>query len=257
MLRYTPRFALRSVTASACAAAAAAAASSSCLTLVAASQAAPLCFAAVPVAARRLCSTGVETRTRLHEQTLSELQGEETQAHEPEPATPPGWALAHDLGSNFFTATKKVGDETLDLYCPLRSPRATAAEREAGREDGAAAQPFSVLISRKGRGDSLFASLSVLSGELVVEQIQMIDGTAAMSAAELRELHRGTSAKITQSYEGPGIFELEEPFADPLFAFLEDRGLTDEFGEFVALYAYHTEQREYINWLQKLSSFTK
>jgi complement component 1 Q subcomponent-binding protein, mitochondrial len=82
----------------------------------------------------------------------------------------------------------------------------------------------------------------------------MLDGPVPENTA--LDFHRELGDKFAASYEGPGIFELEEPFADPLFSFLEERGLSDDFAEFVALYAYHTEQREYINWLNKLSTFT-
>lgn len=198
------------------------------------------------------------TRVRLHDQTLSEIQGEETQHTEGEPQVPAGWAVEHELGTNYFTARRETPDgETLDLHCTLRSPKATAAERDAGREDGAAAQPFTVCITRKGASTAMFCSMSVHSGELVVEQIRLLDGPIVSNKVQLQQLHRGIGDGFVTQYEGPGIFELEEPFADPLFAFLEDRGLSDEFGEFVALYAYHTEQREYINWLQKLAAFTK
>lgn len=200
---------------------------------------------------------GTASRARLHDQTLSEVQGEETQHTEAEPPVPQGWSVEHELGTNFFTAKRTVGDETLELYCPLRSPKATAAERDAGREDGAAAQPFSVVITRSGKPTAMFCNLSVHSGELVVEQIRMLDGADKLTRTDFLDMHRGIGTKLLTQYEGPGIFELEEPFADPLFAFLEDRGLSDDFGEFVALFAYHIEQREYINWLQKMASFTK
>jgi len=193
-------------------------------------------------------------RSTLHDQTNSEIQGEESNTNEPEPQVPSGWSVSHNLGTNYFTGTKSFGDETLSLYCPLRSPRATTAAREAGNEDGASSQPFSVLINRSGNNASMFVNLSVVGGELVVEQIRMLDGP--LGEKDAMDFHRELGDKSAATYEGPGIFELEEPFADPLFNFLEERGLSDEFAEFVALYAYHTEQREYINWLQKLSSFT-
>ena len=227
-------------------------ASSSSSLMTSASAAAMSTATPIAAMARRYASSARET---LRAQTLSEIQGEETQAAEPEPQVPAGWAVAHDLGTNFFTGKKSFGDESLELYCPLRSPKATAAERDAGREDGGAAQPFSVYIARTGKQTSMFVSRSVVAGELVVEQIRMVDG--ALAASQARDMHRGVGDKIGTAYEGPGIFELEEPFADPLFAFLEERGLSDEFGEFIALYAYHTEQREYVNWLQKLASFTQ
>lgn len=193
-------------------------------------------------------------RSSLNDQTNSEIQGEESNNNEPEPQVPAGWSVNHTVGTNYFTAKKSFGDETLNLYCPLRSPRATTASREAGNEHGEAAQPFSVLINRSGNKASMFVNLSVVGGELVVDQIRMLDGPVGENDA--LNFHREIGDKFAVSYEGPGIFELEEPFADPLFSFLEERGLSDDFAEFVALYAYHTEQREYINWLQKLATFT-
>jgi hypothetical protein len=40
-------------------------------------------------------------------------------------------------------------------------------------------------------------------------------------------------------------------------AYLEERGITPELGEYLRFLIYDKEQREYLGWLQKVENFTK
>jgi hypothetical protein len=49
--------------------------------------------------------------------------------------------------------------------------------------------------------------------------------------------------------------ELADPLREGFAAFLEERGVTEDVGEFLRHALYDKEQREYIGWLGRVEKF--
>jgi len=56
---------------------------------------------------------------------------------------------------------------------------------------------------------------------------------------------------------GPVFDELADPLRDAFAAYLEERGVNEDLGEFVRHALYDKEQREYIGWLEKVGGFVE
>jgi len=56
-------------------------------------------------------------------------------------------------------------------------------------------------------------------------------------------------------YTGPVLDELDDEVQEALYAYLEERGITPDLGEYLLHLIHDKEQREYMDWLDKMTSF--
>lgn len=59
-----------------------------------------------------------------------------------------------------------------------------------------------------------------------------------------------------EGYAGPNLEDLEEAVQEEIFSYLADRKIDDDLAYFVLSYSREKEQKEYVNWLDKVSNFT-
>ena len=57
------------------------------------------------------------------------------------------------------------------------------------------------------------------------------------------------------TYAGPTFEDLDEELQLSLQSFLEERGMNEEFGSYVGMYALKKENNLYMNWLENLNHF--
>ena len=57
------------------------------------------------------------------------------------------------------------------------------------------------------------------------------------------------------TYAGPTFEDLDEDLQLSLQSFLEVRGMNEEFGSYVGMYALKKENNLYMNWLENLDRF--
>lgn len=81
------------------------------------------------------------------------------------------------------------------------------------------------------------------------------DGTFVDIRHVALEAAEGTTSETT--YTGPVFDELADPLRDAFAAYLEERGVNEDLGEFVRHALYDKEQREYIGWLEKVGGFVE
>lgn len=173
----------------------------------------------------------------------AELQEEQSLPDKPQPpAVPHGWTLEQKAGDSFFTMKKSYGDETLELYCEIPT-------MESEPEGQAKHYPFVLRVERKN--SALEFTLTSVDAELV------IDGVASFKDLALAR-DRSASGLLSKErkYQGPVMGELNGSIVEGFVTFLEERGVNDDFGAFVAQYAYFKEQNEYENWLKSIIDFS-
>ncbi|RNF05558.1 putative mitochondrial glycoprotein [Trypanosoma rangeli] len=79
-----------------------------------------------------------------------------------------------------------------------------------------------------------------------------VGGNAASPAPTDTEVHYNN---IFGGYPGPNLDEVEEEVLDGIQAWLAERCIDDQFGEFVGQYSVWVEQMEYERWLRQLRDF--
>lgn len=208
----------------------------------------------LPVAAFAASMSGRTTPMRfvshaeLHDCASSELAEERSRTDKNLPAVPQGWKLTHASGDSFFQMTRQFQDETHDVYCRLQPKDPEVAER--ANDQVVEHFPFQFYVS-KGK-QTLEFSLTSVDNELVV------DGVATFDDPNLaKDMSAASMSKRDHKYQGPAIHELDSRLVNSIIQYLDQRGVNDEFAQFVAEYSYWMEQTEYEGWLQNVANFAK
>ncbi len=142
-------------------------------------------------------------------------------------------------------------DPSMDDLEAMQAGAAEAAERgEEGEEPMINfGINFTATITKKN-GDRLLVDC-VASEQLQVDNVQFIpasaSGTKPASASEVD----GTL------YGGPVFEHLDQSLQDAFYDYLEDRFIDQDLCFFVLSYARHKEQKEYVNWLNKVLDFVE
>lgn len=63
--------------------------------------------------------------------------------------------------------------------------------------------------------------------------------------------------KLSHSYTGPTFSELDEELQGSFHEFLQERGFTKQFAQFIPSYVEFKEQNEYVRWLDNLNGFVR
>lgn len=106
---------------------------------------------------------------------------------------------------------------------------------------------FTATITKKN-GDQLLLEC-VASEQLQIDNVQFIPAQHAMKSESPVGDVDGTL------YGGPVFEHLDESLQDAFYDYLEDRFIDQDLCFFVLSYARHKEQKEYVNWLNKVLEF--
>eukprot|EP00195_Chlamydomonas_chlamydogama_P016390 CAMPEP_0202900338 /NCGR_PEP_ID=MMETSP1392-20130828/11160_1 /ASSEMBLY_ACC=CAM_ASM_000868 /TAXON_ID=225041 /ORGANISM="Chlamydomonas chlamydogama, Strain SAG 11-48b" /LENGTH=242 /DNA_ID=CAMNT_0049586709 /DNA_START=81 /DNA_END=809 /DNA_ORIENTATION=+ len=70
--------------------------------------------------------------------------------------------------------------------------------------------------------------------------------------------HEPKDGHVSESfYTGPVFEELDENLQNEFRSYLQERGITEDLGEYLRHLIYDKEQKEYVGWLQKVRDFVK
>jgi len=155
------------------------------------------------------------------------------------PAGPPApWALRESPDDTLLTLQRKMGSEDISIDLQVNSqPSFTAEVSDEGEELNLVA--FNVTVT-KGEEALVFECES--------------DGTFVginHVSHEPKEGHASESA-----YTGPVFDELDESLQGDFSAYLTERGVNEDVGEYLRHLIYDKEQRSYLTWLKKVKAFT-
>ena len=73
---------------------------------------------------------------------------------------------------------------------------------------------------------------------------------------EVRYVPTGKDPDDEDLYAGPVFHELDEELQDSFYTYLADRKVDQDLAFFVVAHSQNKEQKEYVNWLNKLVDFT-
>ncbi|RNF16134.1 putative mitochondrial glycoprotein [Trypanosoma conorhini] len=189
------------------------------------------------------------------------------------PPTPVAPAGPRGMERHTIRVQLTTRDPSLDPECDVRGehfPFSLFVQRGVGGAGGVAEERGLYEQSIEVRAD-------FVEGELVVDHV-VFHGThapAAMASSPARphsqkaEPHNAgstasppalTEAEVQYNnlfggYPGPNLDEVEEEVLDGIQAWLAERCIDDQFGEFVGQYSVWVEQMEYERWLRQLRDF--
>lgn len=98
--------------------------------------------------------------------------------------------------------------------------------------------------------------------EVIVTKVngdKMVIQCVAFNPMEIKGVRYVASGKNIEDktlYYGPDFESLDDDFREAFQSYLEDRKIDDELCDFINCYADEKAQKEYTNWLQKLSTLT-
>ena len=160
----------------------------------------------------------------------------------PEPFT-----LTEMQGDTLMTLTRSYGsDETVSvdimIQDDLNQDEPVAFEDEdTGEIDIDVSVDFIVTVSKRGSKQELVFECSSDGSFMEIQRV-------SLEPEDEDEVEEGM-------YTGPVFDELDDAVQEALYAYLEERGITPEIGEYLLHLIHDKEQREYMDWLDKMTSF--
>lgn len=203
------------------------------------------CFA--PAVARLMAAPTALTAVRhssLSDTLNSELQGEKARDDLPtEPAIPAGWTVTYVGDQQVFTLSKAFKGEQITIESSFYNE---AVNPEGNAENVGSME---LTISNPAKNEALVCALDVEEEELVLDSI--------MHVSDYGKYTKLSGEERSKLYGGPEISELDQQVVGNFVGYLEERGVNDEIAKFVLDYSNFREQKEYENWLTKVSKFTE
>jgi len=121
---------------------------------------------------------------------------------------------------------------------------------------------FPDLNEESIREDELPEADPMLKFDVIVEKpnhklIITCKATATLKVSNVQYLPAGKEVDDDFLYSGPTFSQLSEELADSFLSFLAERKIDDDMAFFVLSYSREKEQKEYVNWLNKVLEFVE
>ena len=159
--------------------------------------------------------------------------------------------IKEEPGVSVVTLSRKHGDEKIEVKFNVQDfnegdgmieeAEEGDEENDPENEDGSnGGIDFEVTIQK---GNSKVIIDAMASESLNINNIRYIDGAHA------------TTDEMTL-YTGPNFEDLEESVQAAFYEYLTERNIDDDLSFFILAHSREKEQKEYINWLEKMQDFT-
>mmetsp|Transcript_3217 Transcript_3217/g.6448 ORF Transcript_3217/g.6448 Transcript_3217/m.6448 type:complete len:275 (-) Transcript_3217:1152-1976(-) len=158
----------------------------------------------------------------------------------PEPFT-----LTETKGDTLLTLTRSYGsDETVMVDVMVNDQdeeEPLAFEDEDGELDVDVSIEFVVTVLKKDKDEELVFECSSDGSYLEIKNL-------SLEPSDEDELDEAL-------YTGPVFEELDDEVQESLYSFLQEREITPDLAEYLLNLVHDKEQREYMDWLQKMITF--
>lgn len=180
----------------------------------------------------------------------------------PEPATPRGWTVKHEMGTGEFWVSRMYENDvgTLEELKVIGSVEIKDPEKTYRQQDGEREEPehfnFSLFVSKPKKGEEVGGvefMLTSVDSEIVLDGMAVHSNRADLVVAMTRKKSCVVDKELR--YRGPYINELDEDFADEIMNYLDERGVHNTFAEFIRDLAHTVEQAEYEHFLKLIRAF--
>jgi len=159
--------------------------------------------------------------------------------------------IKEEPGISVVTLSRKHGDEKIEVKFNVQDfnegdgmieeAEEGDEENDPENEDGSnGGIDFEVTIQK---GNSKVIIDAMASESLGIQNIRYVDGAHA------------TTDEMTL-YTGPNFEDLEESVQAAFYEYLTERNIDDDLSFFILAHSREKEQKEYINWLEKMQDFT-
>ena len=159
--------------------------------------------------------------------------------------------IKEEPGVSVVTLSRKHGDEKIEVKFNVQDfnegdgmieeAEEGDEENDPENEDGSnGGIDFEVTIQK---GNSKVIIDAMASESLNINNIRYIDAAHA------------TTDEMTL-YTGPNFEDLEESVQAAFYEYLTERNIDDDLSFFILAHSREKEQKEYINWLEKMQDFT-
>lgn len=142
-----------------------------------------------------------------------------------------------------------------------------SADGEEEEEDLVGALNFTVTVTKGGNngglrfdliaGDPLMEEPSETPRMITIDKIVYYNTAEDMAQADTAPSRPGETSTGTRTGVAPQFDELAEELQESFYGYLEQNGITNEFAEFLMMYADLKEQKEYVGWLDGIATFVK
>lgn len=206
---------------------------------------------------RRCCTL---SQRRLSQASREELRVELAEfADAVAPLPPTGWTTHHKPGTNVVIslcdkprAGTALGYSLLSLaYFEMKDPSLLAPHLNTCEY-----VPFTVRIAREGLATDLWCRIASVNSSMQVTGIMTAPRLNLIVPTDPHALTTIVSNLDDTRYSGPKFRSLDKELRTQVKHFLEELGVSDSFGEYVAQATYFCENEEYQRWLGRLSHFS-
>ena len=207
-----------------------------------------------PLALRAFASSPTSptspTSSALLEELMKESQHERSN-YQPATDTPPEpFSLTEVEGDTLMTLTRSFGNETVCVDIMVNDQLEKDEEPIAFEDEETGEIEFDVSV------DFVVSILKKdCDTELVFECNS--DGSFMEIVRVSLEPEDEDEAEDDALYTGPIFDELDDAVQDAMYAYLEERGITAELGEYLIRLSHDKEQRMYMDWLEQMTRFLR
>lgn len=169
----------------------------------------------------------------------------------------PFWKIVEQPLQNEVVLTRKINNEEIMVAFEREtedfdsSVEQNNEEEPQAENEGAAPPmlPFVVVVSKGDKGALAFDCV-YRQAQVQIQSCKFYpDSKTAMEDSAVAEHNRRSL------YDGPDLQAYDEAFLEKFYAYLEERGINDEFGEFIDTFAVLKERRDYADWLRSVGKF--
>lgn len=159
--------------------------------------------------------------------------------------------IQEEPGLSLVKLSRKHGDEKIEIVFDVQNfndgdnmieeaeegDEENDPENEEGSNGGI---DFEITIQR---GNNKIIVDAVASEALAIQNIRYVDAVHA-------------TTDESHLYNGPHFEDLEESVQAAFYEYLTERNIDDDLSFFILAHSRDKEQKEYINWLEKMQDFT-
>lgn len=157
---------------------------------------------------------------------------------------PNGYKLEEKAGDCLLKLVKEQNGEKITVEVMANEPaEEIPLEDENGQEIISSAVGFTVLVSKPGFDDALVFACATNTDEPTL-------------AVESATLEPAEGEPEDSAYVGPIYEELDPELIGEFDSYLRDRGVDETLAGYIAAIAADKEQREYVDWLERVRKFT-
>ncbi|KAJ3127964.1 Mitochondrial acidic protein mam33 [Nowakowskiella sp. JEL0407] len=169
------------------------------------------------------------------------------------------WKIEDKTGEKEVTLSRTFGSEKISVIFSTDALNTAEEDMGEGDEESEPESPYAVnltiIMEKKSAGHdhgAIEVVATLQDSQIYIDNVSFNSSSslAVDTTAEADWQRRG-------KYGGPIFQDLDEDLQDLFQKYIEERGIDENFSNFIPSYLEYKEQKEYVSWLKNVEKFVK